>query len=102
MKRPEAPALAGGFLLSFASCDDLMMAEERIAGTIAAAVTPLRERGERLDEGALEALIDFYRTSGIDGVLVLGTTGEGILLDHDERCRVAEQAAAAARDLRML
>jgi dihydrodipicolinate synthase/N-acetylneuraminate lyase len=78
------------------------MAEERIAGTLAAAVTPLREGGERLDEEALGALLGFYQATGIDGVLILGTTGEGVLLDHDERCRVAERAVAEARDIRVL
>ncbi len=78
------------------------MAEERIAGTLAAAVTPLRDGGERLDEEALGALLAFYRATGIEGVLVLGTTGEGVLLGHDERCRVAERAVAEAHDIRVL
>lgn len=35
-------------------------------------------------------------------MLVLGTTGEGILLDYDERCRVAERAVAGGGDTRVL
>jgi dihydrodipicolinate synthase/N-acetylneuraminate lyase len=66
------------------------MGETAIRGTVAAAVTPLRDGGDRLDEGAFAPLVEFYAASGIDGLLVLGTTGEGVLLDRDERRRAAE------------
>lgn len=69
-----------------------MLAEERISGTVAAAVTPLDSGGERLDQGAFESLLEFYGAAGLDGLLVLGTTGEGVLLRDDERRRVAELA----------
>ena len=69
------------------------MAQERISGTVAAAVTPLRDGGDRLDLDALEPLLAFYGASGLDGVLVLGTTGEGIMLEEEERRQVAEAAA---------
>jgi dihydrodipicolinate synthase/N-acetylneuraminate lyase len=72
------------------------MAEERIRGTLAAAVTPLREGGEQLDADALGPLLEFYARGGPEGVLMLGTTGEGILLRHDERRWVAEMAIECA------
>ena len=72
------------------------MSGEPIRGTLAAAATPLRDGGERLDEDGLSALLEFYGASGIDGVLVLGTTGEGILWEPAERARVAELAVAGA------
>jgi dihydrodipicolinate synthase/N-acetylneuraminate lyase len=75
------------------------MTERRISGTLAAAVTPMRDGGERLDEDGLAALVDFYDASGLDGLLVLGTTGEGILLADDERVRVAELAVAGSGTL---
>lgn len=78
------------------------MAGQRISGTLAAAVTPLRDDGERLDEDALAALFEFYAASGLDGLLVLGTTGEGMLLRDAERRRVAELGVAAARPLRVI
>jgi N-acetylneuraminate lyase len=75
------------------------MAGQRIRGTLAAAVTPLREGGERLDADAIAPLLEFYAGSGIEGVLVLGTTGEGILLADDERRRMAELAVASCGPL---
>lgn len=59
-----------------------------LRGAIAAALTPLREGGARLDEDAFGPYCDFLR--GLDGVLALGTTGEGILLSAEERKRVTE------------
>lgn len=78
------------------------MARQPISGTVAAAVTPLRDGGERLDEDAFGALLEFYGAAGLEGLLVLGTTGEGILLTHEERRRVAELAVAGAGDLRVI
>jgi dihydrodipicolinate synthase/N-acetylneuraminate lyase len=78
------------------------MATKRILGALAAAVTPLREDGERLDEEAFAPLFEFYAASGLEGLLVLGTTGEGMLLCDAERRRVAELAVAGARPLRVI
>ncbi len=79
-----------------------MSVQERISGTLAAAVTPLRNGGEDLDSEAFRPLFEFYSESGLDGVLVLGTTGEGILLADGERRRVAELAVACAEALRVV
>jgi len=78
------------------------MAEERISGTLTAAVTPLRDGGERLDEEAFGPLFEFYGASALEGVLALGTTGERILLTQDERRRAAELAIAAGGPLRVI
>jgi dihydrodipicolinate synthase/N-acetylneuraminate lyase len=78
------------------------MTIERITGTLAAAATPLRDGGIHLDESGFGPLLEFYAASGIEGVLMLGTTGEGILLELDERRRAAELAVAAARALRVI
>jgi dihydrodipicolinate synthase/N-acetylneuraminate lyase len=59
-------------------------------GAIAAAVTPLRDGGRRLDEDGFAGLVGFLAAGGIDGALVCGTTGEGLLLTIDERRRAVE------------
>jgi dihydrodipicolinate synthase/N-acetylneuraminate lyase len=61
-----------------------------IKGALAAALTPLREDGRALDEEAFGPYADFLADGGLDGVLALGTTGEGILLSLAERKRATE------------
>ncbi|HZG36762.1 MAG TPA: dihydrodipicolinate synthase family protein [Gaiellaceae bacterium] len=63
-------------------------------GALAAAVTPLA--GERLDDGAFGPYVDFLVRGGLDGLLALGTNGEGILLSVAERRRAVELFVAAA------
>ncbi|MDQ3067805.1 MAG: dihydrodipicolinate synthase family protein [Actinomycetota bacterium] len=65
-----------------------------LRGALAAAVTPLT--GERLDEDAFGPYVDFLAAAGLDGVLALGTTGEGMLFGRDERKRALELFVAAA------
>jgi dihydrodipicolinate synthase/N-acetylneuraminate lyase len=67
-----------------------------LRGALAAAATPLREGGDRLDEAGFQHLTEFLVDAGLDGILALGTTGEGILLSVPERQRVAELFLAAA------
>ena len=38
-----------------------------------------------IDGDGIGAVVDFYVTAGLDGILALGTTGEGILFSLDER-----------------
>lgn len=64
-------------------------------GAIAAAVTPLRDGGRALDEEAFDPLVRFLAEGGADGLLALGTTGEGVLLTQAERRRAAERFVAA-------
>jgi dihydrodipicolinate synthase/N-acetylneuraminate lyase len=65
-----------------------------LKGRIAAAVTPLRDGGAALDLEAVPPYVDFLADGGLDGVLALGTTGEGILLSVGERKDVAEAFVA--------
>src|ERR671925_1901346 len=67
-----------------------------LRGRLAAAVTPLRDAGSALDDDAFAPYVDFLTDGGLDGILALGTTGEGILLSTDERKRAAELFIAAA------
>jgi dihydrodipicolinate synthase/N-acetylneuraminate lyase len=68
----------------------------RISGALAAAATPLRDRGAAVDEDGFEPLVGFLADGGLDGLLALGTTGEGILLTVQERRRVTELFVEAA------
>ena len=52
-------------------------------------VTPFGEDG-LLDIEAVPRLVEFLLSGGVDGLLVAGTTGEGMLLDMDERKRLLE------------
>jgi dihydrodipicolinate synthase/N-acetylneuraminate lyase len=70
-----------------------------LGAAIAATVTPLRDGGRAVDADAFEPLYGFYARSGLDGALILGTTGEGILLSHQERRLVAELAVEASGPL---
>src|SRR5207244_2526574 len=67
-------------------------------GALAAALTPLAEGGETLDETAFEPYVDFLAAGGLDGLLALGTTGEGFLLPPERRRRAAELFLEAAGD----
>ena len=69
-----------------------------LRGSLAAAVTPLRDGGAALDEGAIEPYVDFLAAPGrLEGILALGTTGVGILLSVGERTRAAERFLAGGR-----
>ena len=61
-----------------------------LRGALAASVTPLRDAAGALDEDAFGPLVNFFAAAGLDGLLALGTAGEGILLSEDERRRAAD------------
>jgi dihydrodipicolinate synthase/N-acetylneuraminate lyase len=68
-----------------------------LRGTLAAALTPLRDGGNALDDDAFGPYAEFLR--GLDGILALGTTGEGILLSLDERRRAVELFVESGLDV---
>jgi dihydrodipicolinate synthase/N-acetylneuraminate lyase len=67
-----------------------------LQGALAAALTPLRDAGESLDEEAIAPYVEFLAAGGVDGVLALGTTGEGFLLPLEQRLRAAQLFVEAA------
>jgi dihydrodipicolinate synthase/N-acetylneuraminate lyase len=71
-----------------------------LRGALAASVTPLRDAGAALDEDAFEPLVEFFVNAGLDGILALGTAGEGILLEEAER-RLATDLFLQAADNRL-
>ncbi|HEY1563197.1 MAG TPA: dihydrodipicolinate synthase family protein [Gaiellaceae bacterium] len=64
-------------------------------GALAAAVTPLRDGA--FDATAIGPYVDFLAGHGLDGVLVLGTTGEGVLFSAEERREIAAAFLETAR-----
>ena len=58
-----------------------------LRGALAAALTPLRNGA--FDGAAVEPYVDFLAAHGLDGVLALGTTGEGVLFSPEERREIA-------------
>ncbi len=56
-----------------------------MARTIAAALTPLKPGGGELDLEAVEPYLAYLAAGGVDGVLLLGTTGEGVSFSLSER-----------------
>jgi dihydrodipicolinate synthase/N-acetylneuraminate lyase len=66
-----------------------------LRGALAAAVTPLRDGA--FDGAAVGPYLDFLAGHGLDGVLALGTTGEGVLFSPDERRDIAAAFVEAAR-----
>ena len=67
-----------------------------LRGVFAAAVTPLLDGGTRLDEPGIGHMADFLADGGVDGALVCGTAGEGMVLAVAERRRALEAYIAAA------
>ncbi len=67
-----------------------------LRGALAASITPLEAGGAGLDEDAFGPVADFLVAGGLDGMLALGTNGEGILLSVPERRRAATLFLEAA------
>jgi N-acetylneuraminate lyase len=65
-----------------------------LRGALAAAVTPLRDGV--FDAAAVAPYLEFLAGHDLDGVLVLGTTGEGVLFSSDERREIAAAFVEAA------
>ena len=63
-------------------------------GAITALITPFKNGV--LDEAALQSLVDWQITEGIDGLVPVGTTGESPTLSHAEHERVVEVVVEAA------
>ncbi|HUJ55184.1 MAG TPA: dihydrodipicolinate synthase family protein [Gaiellaceae bacterium] len=66
-----------------------------LRGALAAAITPLRDGS--FDASAVGPYAEFLAGHGLDGLLALGTTGEGVLFSPDERREIAAAFVEAAR-----
>jgi 4-hydroxy-tetrahydrodipicolinate synthase len=68
-----------------------------IQGILAAAITPRRPSGHQIDLGAALELIDFLCSKRVQGILLLGSTGEFLHFDHDDRSRLVAMAVRRSR-----
>src|SRR3989304_9497577 len=66
-------------------------------GHLCLSVPPFAPDGS-LDLESLRSLIEHLIAGGIDGLIVLGATGEFFSLNHEEHRAVVEAAVAACRD----
>src|SRR3954447_223028 len=64
-------------------------------GTYTVMITPFTPSGE-VDVEALGAFVDWQIAQGIHGLIPLGSTGEFLSLDDDEKAQVAETVIARA------
>lgn len=62
----------------------------KFKGIMPALVTPLNADGKTINEQSTRELIEFLLRQGADGFYVLGSTGEGLLLDEEERMNMLE------------
>ena len=60
-----------------------------IQGAIVASITPRRPSGVAIDTAAGLDLLDFLESHGVDGIVLLGSTGEFLHFDLEDRARFA-------------
>lgn len=68
---------------------------------IAAVITPMKGNGD-INPAAIGDYAEFLIKRGVDGVFVNGTTGEGLLMDNEERKAVAEAWMSYADRLKIM
>ena len=71
------------------------------AGVYPAMPTPFMRNGD-LDETGLRNLVSYYETTGVNGLLALGTIGEFAMMSGEERRRAAEVIVGAADRLEII
>src|SRR5213594_3780531 len=74
-----------------------MSHDRPISGVYAAAVTPHRAGSHEADLGATLELVDFLATGGVDGIALLGSTGEFLHLTFEDRARLIDLAVKRSR-----
>ena len=72
-----------------------------MAKVMAAITTPFGADGG-VDLEAFDAHVRWLEAAGLHGLFVAGTTGEGVLLEHDEVEALARRAVSAAGSLRVI
>ena len=57
------------------------------SGVVVPMVTPITADG-RLDEPSVDRLVEFLLAGGVDGIFIMGTTGEGTAIPRASRLRL--------------
>jgi 4-hydroxy-tetrahydrodipicolinate synthase len=65
-------------------------------GTGTALVTPFTKNGS-VDEAALKKLVEYQIKGGVDAIIPIGTTGESVTLNEEERAHVVAIVARQAK-----
>lgn len=74
-----------------------MSSDTSISGVYVAAATPHRDNSYQADVGATLELVDFLAAAGVHGIALLGSTGEFLHLDFDERIRLVQMVVKRSR-----
>lgn len=72
-----------------------------IRGVYAALYTPFGKDGS-VNEEAIEKLVAYGLANGLRGFYLTGSTGEGLLLSHDERVKVWKRVRACAPNAKLI
>jgi dihydrodipicolinate synthase/N-acetylneuraminate lyase len=75
----------------------LPSSKSRLAGVVAALLTPMRDGGTCLDPEAASRLASWLVGRGIHGLYIAGTTGEGLYLSLEEHRELTQVVVKAAR-----
>ncbi|MBI2305476.1 MAG: dihydrodipicolinate synthase family protein [Chloroflexi bacterium] len=73
-----------------------------LRGVFPAIVTPFLPRGAGVDVAWIPGHVEYLRRGGVDGLLALGTTGEGPSLSMAERWAIIDTIMACAQGLTVL
>lgn len=68
---------------------------QKVTGVIAAMVTPCSPDGATVDGNALPGYLEFLIAAGVDGLFIGGTTGEGPVLQCEEKISLFHQVVEA-------
>ncbi|MEO8027751.1 MAG: dihydrodipicolinate synthase family protein [Bryobacteraceae bacterium] len=69
----------------------------KLEGVMVAALTPRRKDTAHIDLAAALDLVDYYAAQGVDGITLMGTTGEFMHFDTEDRARLAAMAVKRSR-----
>ena len=76
-----------------------MTVQKPFRGTYTVLITPFTADGAAVDLAALARLVEFQITQGIDGLIPLGSTGEFLSVNREERTAITECVVRTAREV---